>query len=33
MVSGDVAVFTDELGHREEFHVREGATEFLQNCA
>ncbi len=33
VVSDDVAVFTDELGHREEFRVREGATDFLQNCA
>ena len=33
VVADDVAVFTDELGHREEFHVREGATDFLQFCA
>jgi len=33
VVSDDVAVFTDELGHREEFRVREGATSLLRICA
>lgn len=33
VVTEDVAVFTDDLGHREEFRLREGATDFLQVCA
>ena len=31
-VSEDSAVFTDDLGHREVFRLREGATDFLQLC-
>ena len=33
VVIDDVATFTDDLGHREEFRLRENATEFLQICA
>lgn len=33
VVTEDVAVFTDGAGHTEEFHLREGATDFLEICA
>lgn len=33
LVTRDVAVFTDDVGHSERFRLREGATEFLQICA
>jgi len=32
LVEGDVAIFTDDAGHREVFEEREGATDFLQLC-
>lgn len=33
VVTDDVAVFTDDRGHRERFVLREGATDFLRLCA
>jgi hypothetical protein len=33
VVTDDAAVFSDWTGHREEFRLRVGATEFLQLCA
>jgi hypothetical protein len=33
VVTDDVATFTDHLGHRETFRLRQGATGFLQLCA
>ena len=33
VVTEDAAVFTDDSGHREEFRLRQGATDFLQICA
>ena len=32
VVAADVAVLTDDSGHREEFRLREGASEFLRLC-
>jgi hypothetical protein len=32
VVTDDVATFTDDVGHREEFRLREGATGFLTIC-
>ncbi|GEK20490.1 hypothetical protein [Cellulomonas xylanilytica] len=33
VVTEELAVFTDDLSHREEFRLREGATDFLQICS
>ncbi|UZN02801.1 hypothetical protein [Cellulomonas sp. S1-8] len=33
VIVDDSAVFTDDVGHREEFRLREGATDFLQICS